>query len=69
MDSGGLSDHRKAVALYLKGRDSSLDSSSPSFNGGLLRSESRLLIQMMGNNVLSMSSSSAMEESVLFNFY
>lgn len=28
MDSGGVSDHREAVAMYLKGKDSSLDSSS-----------------------------------------
>ena len=34
-DSGSVSDRRKAVATYLKGKDSSLDSSSPSFNGGL----------------------------------
>jgi len=34
-DGGGVSDHRNAVAMCLKGRDSSLDSFSPSFNGGL----------------------------------
>lgn len=35
MGSDGVSDHRKAVAMYLDGKQSSLCSSSPSINGGV----------------------------------
>lgn len=35
MGSDGVSDHRKAVAMYLEGKKSSLSSSAPSFNGDL----------------------------------
>lgn len=69
MGSDGLSDHRKAVAVYLEGKESSL-SSSPSFNGGVEICESKLLpITWTGIDVLSMLFPSFLEERMFLFFF